>query len=335
MYRARGYQRLIPLLVSVALAGSLLAPPARGADTVEQGYLPFISFAPLFVGIDKGFFAELGIDLKMTRFADGSKMIAPLGRGDLDVASGSPTAGLYNAIASGLKFRIVADKGQVRKGEPGFVPLVVRKDLYDSGRVKKLADIKGLVIGQITKGAISEYSLMRMAKVAGLSFDELNQKYLSPPKQYQALKTKAIDLASTVEPWGTSSVLDGDGVILATSLEWLDRDVFQIATMMFSGKFIAERRPVAQRWVNAYVKGIQYMNKHGIASESIVPIINKWTKAGDEMIKKSIPPRFADDGSVDKPSLELSQDFYFERGLMKQKISVDEAVDMSFVRNVK
>ncbi|MBI3092377.1 MAG: ABC transporter substrate-binding protein [Candidatus Tectomicrobia bacterium] len=322
---------LVGLLAATLCGAPLAAIPAGAADEVHTGYMPLLSFAPLFVAQEKGFFAEQNLTLKLSRFADAGKQMAPLATGELEVASGSPSAGLYNAIASGQNFRIVADKGQAKKGF-AFLPLVVRKDLYDSGKVRSVADIKGLIIGQVAKGSASEYNLYRMAKKAGLNFTELTQRYLEPPKQYQALKNKALDVLSTVEPWGTRSVIDGDAVLLATAEYWLDRPVFQIAVIMFSGKFMKERNDAAQRWVDAYVKGINFLQKHGWTSPEIDPMLQKWTKVPPPIIAKAIPPYFAPDGRVDKESLVLAQEFYFEQGLVKKKISMDVAVDMRYIR---
>ena len=112
-----------------------LTRPAAAAETVELGDLPAISNAG----------QEHGVTLDIERFASAGKMTAPLATGQIDVSVGSPSAGLFNSIASGMDFRIVADKGQVRPGY-NFTPLIVRKDLVDSGKVETLKDLKVLEV---------------------------------------------------------------------------------------------------------------------------------------------------------------------------------------------
>ena len=119
--------------------------PARAAETVKLGDLPAISNAGIYIAMDKGYFQEHGVTVDSERFASAGKMTAPLATGQIDVSVGSPSAGLFNAIAGGMDFKIVADKGQVRPGY-NFTPLIVRKDLVDSGKVKTLKDLKGLKI---------------------------------------------------------------------------------------------------------------------------------------------------------------------------------------------
>ena len=117
------------------LAFSLAYPlAAAAADVVKMGDLPSIFNVGLYIAIDKGYFQARGITVEIEPFASGAKMVPALATGQLDVAVGTPSAGLYNAIAGGMDFKIVADKGQTRPGY-NFTPLVVRKDLVDSGRV--------------------------------------------------------------------------------------------------------------------------------------------------------------------------------------------------------
>ena len=100
-----------------ALAACLALPfPALAAEVVRMGDLPAITNAGLYIAIEKGFFQARGITVETERFASAGKMVAPLATGQLDVAVGAPSAGLYNAIAGGMDFRIVADKGQLRPG---------------------------------------------------------------------------------------------------------------------------------------------------------------------------------------------------------------------------
>ena len=63
-------------------------------------------------------------------------MVAPLGTGQLDAGAGSASAGLYNAVARGIKIKIVADKASSAPGY-GATKILVRKD---RGRQRTLQD---------------------------------------------------------------------------------------------------------------------------------------------------------------------------------------------------
>ena len=110
---------------------------ASAAEPVEVrvGIVGAISDVPIFIAEKKGFFGEEGVAAKTTTFTSASDMVAPWGAGELDVAGGSPSAGLYNAVARDIKLRIVADKASSPPGY-GVNAIMVRKALIDSGRFR-------------------------------------------------------------------------------------------------------------------------------------------------------------------------------------------------------
>ena len=188
-------------LTVCALLGLAAGPAGAQEEVVRVGDLPVLSNAGIYIAIEKGYFKEQGIRNEFSRFASAAKMVPVLAAGELDVATGTASAGLFNSIREGAPFRIVADKGQARAGT-GYILLAVRKDLVDSGQVKSVKDLKGRKFSDFAKGGILSYLLGKVAEEAGLSVKELDVAYLSAPNQLQAFETKAIDAAVTAEPWG-------------------------------------------------------------------------------------------------------------------------------------
>ena len=156
----------------IFVSSIVLAVPGWASETVKLGDLPAISNAGIYIAMDKGYFQEHGVTVDAERFASAGKMTAPLATGQIDVSVGSPSAGLFNSIAGGMDFKIVADKGQVRPGY-NFTPLIVRKDLVDSGKVKTLKDLKGLKIANGAKGINFDYFLAKMMESVGLTYGAL------------------------------------------------------------------------------------------------------------------------------------------------------------------
>src|SRR5258708_1876649 len=75
-------------------------PAARAADAfpVRVATSNSSSDAPIFIAQKKGYFAQEGFAVSTVAFDSAAKMMAPMGSGELDVGSGSATAGLYNAV---------------------------------------------------------------------------------------------------------------------------------------------------------------------------------------------------------------------------------------------
>src|SRR6266566_5547273 len=75
---------------------------------VRLGYVPVMVYAPLFVAIERGYFAQEGIEASLTPVQGGSDSVVQLASGNFDVAAGGVGAGLFNAVSWGVKFKIVA-----------------------------------------------------------------------------------------------------------------------------------------------------------------------------------------------------------------------------------
>lgn len=313
------------------LAVSLVLPSAAGAaEIVRMGELLAISNAGLYIAMEKGYFEVRGITVEAERFASGAKMIAPLATGQLDVAIGSPSAGLYNAIAGGMDFKIVADKGQARPGY-SFTPLVVRKDLVDTGRVKSVKDLKGLRIASGAKGINFDYMLAKMLEHGGIGFDAVDVVYLGYPEGIKALAAKAVDAAFVPEPWGMQAERLKVGVRLFLTEQVPALSTFQVAAIMYAGKFMKERPKVARDFLQAYLRGVTLYNQRGLKDPEIAGIISKHVKVPVEVIQGTIPV-YLDAGAKPRvQDLAAMQDWFHQMGWVKEKVPMERVVDLSFL----
>jgi len=317
-----------------ALLGlALLAPPAARAqdEVVRLGDLLAISNAGIYIAIEKGYFKEQGIRNEITTFASAGKAQPALAVGEIEVSVGTTSAGLYNAIAEGAGYRIVADKGQGRAGT-GYVLLTVRKDLVDSGQVKSVKDLKGKKVAQFAPGIIQTYLLGKMAEEVGLTIKDLDLTNLAAPQQMTAFETKAIDAAMIVEPWGARAEERGVGLRFRMPDQVKGLGPVQIAAIMYSGKFIRERRAVAQRWMDAYVRGAKFFVEKGAKNDEVAAIIEKYTKVPAKVVKAAIPHFQSPDGRPILESLADQIKWHTANGYMPKAVSVEQVVDLSFLK---
>jgi len=327
----RSRRPLRRLLCLALVAGSLPATAGAQEEVVRLGDLPVLSNAGLYIAMEKGFFREQGIRNEVSSFASAAKMVPALTAGELDVSVGAASAGLFNAIAQGAPFRIVADKGQARAGT-GFVLLVVRKDLVDSGQVKSVKDLKGKKVAIFAKGIIQDYLLGKMAEEVGLTIKDFEITYLAGPSQVTAFETKAIDAALTAEPWPARLEERGLVARFRTPDQVKGLGPVQVAAIIYSGKFIQERRPVAQRWMNAYIKGCEFYVARGARDPEVVAIMEKYTKVPAQVIRAATPYYQDAKGQMNLESLADQIQWFVASGFMKEKIGIDRVVDLSFLK---
>lgn len=75
----------------------------RELKDVTAGYIPILIDAPFFVGIEKGYFAKEGPNLKLERLAGGADMLVQTAAGNFDIGSGGIGAAVFNAAGAAIK----------------------------------------------------------------------------------------------------------------------------------------------------------------------------------------------------------------------------------------
>ncbi|WP_246216952.1 ABC transporter substrate-binding protein [Paraburkholderia panacisoli] len=323
------------VVVAVALCGAGAAHAAT-PTVVHVGIANASSDVAFFIADKKGYFRAEGIDARFVPFDSGAKMVAPLGAGQLDVAGGSPSAGLYNAVMRGIGIKIVADKGSTPPGY-GYQPLLVRKDLVASGRYKTLADLKGMKVAGSATGSASTSTMNEALKKAGLKPGDVERIYLGFPQHVMALENKAVDAALTTEPSATEAVRSGAAVRVMG-----DDQIYpnhQLAVVLYSNTFIHDHPATAKAFMRAYLRAVRDYNDAlkdgkiaGPNADEVIAILTQYTSIKDPSVYRTIVPQGTNpDGKVNIASLENDLAYFRSQGVVKGNVSVAQVVDTSFV----
>ena len=280
---------------------------ATAADLLEVpvGISPVMSSAAMFIAKEKGYFRDEGIDVIINPFkASGAKMVPFLASGQLFVGGGNINAGMYNAIAQEIPIRIVSDKGTVSP-KHGYLALLVRKDLVDSGRYKGFKDLKGMTMAVTAKGVSQEIATERYLKSVGLSLDDIKLVTLAYQDMNIALANKSIDATVQIEPFVAAAVENGFAVRVAGDDEVYPNQ--QSAAIFYSPVFMDKHPKQAQGFMNAYVRGLRDYNdafEKGIGKDEIIKILTNNTKIKDPKIYQAVVPvGLSPDGLVNVQSL--------------------------------
>ncbi len=308
-------------------------PAFAQTATVRVALVQSASDAPFYIADKKGYFAQEGIKVAFSILRD---VIAPLGTGQLDVGATSTSAGLFNAVERGINVKIVADKGSTPPGY-GYQPILVRKDLVESGKVKTFADFKGLKVAAFNKGSASMSTLNEALAKGGLKLSDINVVFMPFPQHVLALANGAVDASITTEPSATDAIKRGAAVRFSgDDVIYPDH---QLAVVIYGGDFIRDNPDVAKKFMRAYIRGVRDYNDAlkdgklvGPNAAEVIAILTEYTSIKDPEIFKTITPNGVNpDGAVNLSSLKKDLEFYKAQGLVAEKISVDQAVDKSFV----
>jgi NitT/TauT family transport system substrate-binding protein len=211
----------------------------------------------------------------------------------------------------------------------------VRKDLVDSGRYKTLADLKGMKIAAASKGTGNESSLNEALKKGGLKFSDVEVVYMGFPEMLVALRNKGIDAAINNEPTITRAEQEGVAVRASKDVIYPGQ---QTAVVLFSEQFAQERRPVAQKFMNAYIRAVRDYNNAlhngklaGPNADEILSILTEYTNIKDRKIyAEMVPFAVNPNGHVNAVTMKNDFNFFLERGLVSGKVTVDQVIDSSF-----
>ena len=318
---------LLAVLIFVA-AGEASAQAAR----VKIGVLKLTSSAVIFLGVEKGYFKEFGIEPELVFFQAAQPIAVALASGDIPVGATGLTAGLYNVVAGGVQIWIVADKGR-EWPDHNLTALLVRKDLHDAG-VRTLRDLKGRKIGVTQIGSTFHYNIGRFLEKEGMAPGDVELVPLQAlPALSDALTAKRLDAVATAEPFVSRLEAAGAGV---TIVRTGDTFPWQIATVMYSGTFAKDRgRAVAL--MKGYVKSSRHYfdavltKKGGPAYDEVVAITAKYTGAPPAIIRRGFPYQDRD-GRLMPGDVGRQTEWWLRQGLLKKAVPEQAIVDESFLR---
>ena len=318
---------------------ALLAPAATGTTSAADPPMTvvrfavnphFITYAAFFDAYEKGYFRDAGIDLQITKYTTSATAQIPrLARGDLDITPVVPGPGLYNQFDQGFDIKIVASVDQPQPGYLDGSVLVVRKDLWDAGTIRKPADMLGKNVDGTFAG--SPISLLTLQAIAAGNLKQSDVKYVTREadvgQQLAALVNKAVDVQGTTEPTATSMQLKGYGV------KWLSyRDVipwYQEGYWGVSAGFAKDHPDVVVKFLQAYLKGeMDFAKTKGKLTPELIAIISKWTEIDPDTIRAlGATPYYGNFGAISSDSLDRVQKIWAAAGLVKNPVAIDRIID--------
>lgn len=332
-------KKILALLMALCLM--VLAAGCGGSDAkkdapkektkVSLGMLRLTSSAPLFIAMDKGFFAEEGIDIDAQWFDAAHPIAVSTASSKVDVGATGITASLYNMAANGQKLGIVADKGREQKGYSSSA-LLIATDEYNAG-VKTLKDINGKRIGITQKGSTFHYMLGRMLESQGMSLNDVEIVPLNKLSAVMAaLESKQIDGCILNEPNITKVQKAGYGKLV---VQVGDVIPYQTSAIFYSPEFM-NKKDVAVRFMRAYNKACNYYYEAAVEKkdpkklEEVVNIVAKYVKAPAEDIKAGLP--YIDkDGKLLVSDIDTQIKWYTANKMISGKLEAKDVANTSFL----
>jgi NitT/TauT family transport system substrate-binding protein len=281
--------------------------------------VPVTIYAPLFVAVEKGYFAEEGMRVELLPVEGGTENVIQVSAGNFEVAGGGIGAGMLNAVARGIEFEIVAPLHTERP--PLTSPLVVSKARYDSGEITEVADLAGKKISTNSKGAATEYWLWRALQQGGLDFPDVEVLGVGFREVAPALENGSLDAGILGEPLAT--LAEDQGLITRLSQDFIEGFT---STVIFYNKEWATANPeLAAGFVKAYIRGARDLNGDAWYEEENLAIIEKYTGVPADVVARANRSYHDPNGFVPLEDLMTLQTFFAEQ----DQLSYTDPIDMS------
>ncbi|MFI9507832.1 ABC transporter substrate-binding protein [Nocardia sp. NPDC052566] len=302
---------LIPVFALIVAGCGGKTQETGSATRVTVAHVPSTLFAPLYVAQAKGYFAEEGIDVDLQTIKAGQDAVPLAAAGKVDVVVAGFSAGLFNAVHSGLSLKVVGSMG-IATGDPKASPtaLEVSKKLVDAGEVRSVTDLRGRKVA-VSGGpaAAGGYQLATVLAQSGLSLRDVQIVNIAIPDQRTALANGGVDAALAPAPFTTKMEQAGVAVPLA-----VPADGTSATGVIFGGRFAES--DAAQPFFHALQRASRDLQGAAATSPENLTILAKAT-GQDLAVLESVPSyRWRPDLSPDTAQLTAQQQIYRDAGLL-------------------
>ncbi len=285
-----------------------------------------IFYAPAYVAINKGFFAEEGFDIELTTGQGADKTMTALISGQCDIGFAGPEAVIYVYEQGREDYAVIY--AQITQRDGSF--LVAREpDPNFSWKKTKGKTIIGGRPGGVPEMTL-EYILKKNGIIPGedvelitnLAFDATAGAFVGGVGDYTA----------EFEPTGSMLEKENTGYVVAS----IGTDSGQIAyTAFFALKSYIEKNPeTIQKLTNAFYKGQLWVRDS--TAEEIVKELKPFFYDADDDVLLSVVNRYREIGAWKEDPIsvfdnyDLLQDVMIEAGELDEKIDLTKIIDNSF-----
>jgi NitT/TauT family transport system substrate-binding protein len=323
-----------PSAAGQAPAAAQPAPTATPGPltTITVGQVSAVLY-PFYIGIERGYFQEQGIEIQYDNFRTGAEMVPLIATGRLDISQQAVVSATFNAVLRGVPMKAILDASHAEPGQRSHAVLV-RKDLYDSGAVRTVVDLLGRRVATSSLPGGLSIGVDRHLRAHGHRIEELELVMLPFQDMPAALANGSVDAAIAVEPSITNALRQDAAVVI----RWLADDYpgHQIAVQVI-GPSMLDRPDLTRRMAVAYLRGARDWNNaavHGVGVEELGQLLARHNRLPPEvnadLLRRRGLTSIDPDGRINKESMAYDMAWYVEGGHLERPIDLDQFIDTRF-----
>lgn len=320
---------LIVLIAAIGGAIAYFSPNKNQTNQVTVGVHSWPGGGIVYIGQQKGFFKEEGVDMIVKKIENFDTKRASLiaGQIDIDVANTLDQLLIYNENNFPAQIIGITDESNGGDG------------LVCSDLITDIKQLKGKTIAY-AEASPSDFFLRYILKINNIDLKSVNFKPVADPQiAGNAIIAKQVDAAVTYEPWLSQAGKEKGLKILVSTKQY---------PTLIPGLIIANADKVNidketyEKFLRAWFKSVDYYYSHRKESEKIISegmgmdisevqeilsVVDIQTKEMNrKLIKKSIPNNLYE-------LLSNINVFWKENGFVKKDFETDKLINAALIQN--
>lgn len=276
-----------------------------------------------------GYFEEEGIKIEYAIYKDGPVAFQGMHAGDSDfcLLSAEP---VMRAFDEGMQSYFVLTNTNNRTYAFAGAP-----------EIKDVKDLKGKTVFAGMPGSAPYSFVLSILSSAGLSENDVNFINMEYGAAIIALAEGQVD-GIFYDIYSTKELLQavpGVNVLVDTTNPETHKNLYntefcQTTIVTSTKKFVDENPETVQKFVNAHVKALKWINEHSIeeVAKLLTPMFEGMTE--EEFAEKfaTVKSSFSATGEINEEGYKSVEDFCYEQGLIKERIGFENIVASQFVK---
>ena len=259
-------------------------------EKVSVGLIPITDVAPVYLGVQEGYFQEEGLELDVQLAQGGAAIVPAVMTGDYQFGY-SNVVSLLVAQDKGLPITVVSN-GSTSTNEPGSDTTEVAA-MPDSG-IGNAADLVGKTVAVNALNNFADITIRNSIEKAGGDPTGVKFVEMPYPNMPAALDRGDVDAAWTTEPFRTQ-ILQAGGKIVASPMTDM-AEKFDSA-FYFTSKQTLEKNPeLVERFRRALEKSFDFAMKN---EDKVRTIIQDYAKVTPELAESIVMSKWYKDVNMD------------------------------------
>lgn len=280
---------------------------------VTVGVIPITDVAPIYRGVQEGFFEEEGLKLTLTPAQGGAAIVPAVVSGDMNFGFSNVTS-MIIARSQGLPIQIVAN-GNASTGDrdEDFAGVMVAGD----SDVQEITDLEGKSVAVNTLNNISDNTISAAVAESGGDPSTIDYVEMPFPDMRAALDSGNVDAIAAVEPFVTLAEEDGARMVLSNYAYPVED--LTVAVYFSSESMIQENPEVVDSFQAAMQRSLEFAEENPDAVRAILP---EYTELDQGLIEQLTLPRYP--AEINRDSVRELAELAVENGMIEEVPDLDE-----------